>query len=60
MSNTRIWPGQPYPLGASWDGKGVNFAYADGHVGFLSSSLDWRVFRALATRAGGEPVGEGY
>ena len=20
------WPGQPYPLGATWDGKGVNFA----------------------------------
>ena len=23
---TRIWPGQPYPLGATWDGVGVNFA----------------------------------
>lgn len=22
----KVWPGQPYPLGASWDGKGVNFA----------------------------------
>ncbi|MDB5347459.1 MAG: glycogen debranching enzyme GlgX [Schlesneria sp.] len=22
----RIWPGRPSPLGASWDGKGVNFA----------------------------------
>ena len=22
----RIWPGQPYPLGATWDGLGVNFA----------------------------------
>jgi glycogen operon protein len=22
----RIWPGHPYPLGASWDGQGVNFA----------------------------------
>jgi len=21
-----IWPGQPYPLGATWDGQGVNFA----------------------------------
>jgi isoamylase len=21
-----VWPGQPYPLGASWDGEGVNFA----------------------------------
>ena len=26
-SNTRhIWPGRPYPLGATWDGGGVNFA----------------------------------
>jgi isoamylase len=22
----RIWPGSPYPLGAKWDGEGVNFA----------------------------------
>jgi isoamylase len=22
----KIWPGQPYPLGATWDGEGVNFA----------------------------------
>ncbi len=22
----RMWPGQPYPLGATWDGAGVNFA----------------------------------
>ena len=22
----RIYPGQPYPLGATWDGSGVNFA----------------------------------
>jgi isoamylase len=22
----RVWPGQHYPLGATWDGKGVNFA----------------------------------
>ncbi len=22
----RIWPGYPYPLGATWDGQGVNFA----------------------------------
>ncbi|MBZ4192900.1 MAG: glycogen debranching protein GlgX [Candidatus Contendobacter sp.] len=23
---TTIWPGQPYPLGATWNGEGVNFA----------------------------------
>lgn len=22
----RVWPGKPYPLGATWDGMGVNFA----------------------------------
>jgi glycogen operon protein len=22
----RVWPGQPFPLGATWDGSGVNFA----------------------------------
>ena len=21
-----VWPGKPYPRGASWDGEGVNFA----------------------------------
>ncbi len=26
----RTWPGSPYPLGATWDGRGVNFAlYAE-------------------------------
>src|SRR6476619_7040219 len=24
--NPRIWPGTPYPLGATWTGEGVNFA----------------------------------
>ena len=23
---TTVWPGVPYPLGATWDGQGVNFA----------------------------------
>ena len=22
----KVWPGKPYPLGATWDGAGVNFA----------------------------------
>jgi isoamylase len=22
----RVWPGEPYPLGATWDGSGTNFA----------------------------------
>jgi isoamylase len=28
----RIWPGQPYPLGATWDGRGVNFALFSEHA----------------------------
>ena len=26
MTEQNIWPGRPYPLGATWDGAGVNFA----------------------------------
>ncbi len=28
----RVWPGHPYPLGATWDGKGVNFALFSEHA----------------------------
>lgn len=28
----RIWPGSPYPLGATWDGAGVNFALFSEHA----------------------------
>ena len=35
---------------------GVNFAFADGHVAFLKTSMNYQVFRALATRAGGEVI----
>ncbi|MCG8347693.1 MAG: glycogen debranching enzyme GlgX, partial [Chloroflexales bacterium] len=29
---TTIWPGRPYPLGATWDGQGVNFALFSAHA----------------------------
>ena len=29
---TLIWPGKPYPLGATWDGQGVNFAMFSQHA----------------------------
>ncbi len=29
---TRIWPGQPYPLGATWDGSGTNIAIFSEHA----------------------------
>ena len=28
----RVWPGSPYPLGATWDGIGVNFAVFSEHA----------------------------
>jgi glycogen operon protein len=28
----RVWPGAPYPLGATWDGVGVNFALFSEHA----------------------------
>jgi len=28
----RAWPGKPYPLGATWDGAGVNFALFSEHA----------------------------
>jgi glycogen operon protein len=29
---TTAWPGRPYPLGATWDGEGVNFALFSEHA----------------------------
>jgi glycogen operon protein len=28
----KVWPGKPYPLGATWDGAGVNFALFSEHA----------------------------
>lgn len=32
MHITDVWPGRPYPLGATWDGEGVNFALFSAHA----------------------------
>ena len=32
MSAFTVWPGAPYPLGATWDGSGVNFAIFSEHA----------------------------
>ncbi|MFN8539426.1 MAG: glycogen debranching protein GlgX [Thermomicrobiales bacterium] len=32
MTATTVWPGNPYPLGATWDGEGVNFALFSEHA----------------------------
>jgi prepilin-type processing-associated H-X9-DG protein/prepilin-type N-terminal cleavage/methylation domain-containing protein len=39
---------------------GVNFLFADGHVAFLKTTMSYQVFRALATRAGGEVISGDY
>ncbi|MBS1213241.1 MAG: glycogen debranching enzyme GlgX, partial [Proteobacteria bacterium] len=31
-STMTVWPGRPYPLGATWDGEGVNFALFSAHA----------------------------
>jgi glycogen operon protein len=31
-SDVRVWPGAPQPLGATWDGEGVNFALFSAHA----------------------------
>jgi prepilin-type N-terminal cleavage/methylation domain-containing protein/prepilin-type processing-associated H-X9-DG protein len=41
-------------------GGGVNFAFADGHVAFLKTTMNYQVYCALATRAGGEVVSAEY
>src|ERR1700741_4552993 len=32
MPAPKVWPGRPDPLGAMWDGKGVNFALFSAHA----------------------------
>jgi prepilin-type processing-associated H-X9-DG protein len=47
-------------FGSRHGGGGANFVFADGHVNFLPSSIDPKVYTALATRAGGEPISGDY
>jgi isoamylase len=32
VGQARVWPGRPNPLGATWDGRGVNFALFSAHA----------------------------
>src|SRR3954466_8779835 len=32
LGDVRLEPGRPYPLGATWDGAGVNFALFSAHA----------------------------
>jgi prepilin-type N-terminal cleavage/methylation domain-containing protein/prepilin-type processing-associated H-X9-DG protein len=44
----------------SLHGEGANFLFADGHVTFLLSTMDYPTYLALATRAGSETVSGSY
>lgn len=47
----RVWPGFPYPLGATWDGAGVNFALFSEHATKVELCLFDSVYaQAEATR----------
>jgi glycogen operon protein len=47
----RVWPGFPYPLGATWDGAGVNFALFSEHAAKVELCLFDSVYaQAEATR----------
>ncbi len=35
----KVWPGMPYPLGATWDGAGVNFALFSEHAAAVELCL---------------------
>jgi prepilin-type N-terminal cleavage/methylation domain-containing protein/prepilin-type processing-associated H-X9-DG protein len=45
---------------ASRHGKGANFVFCDGHVRFLRLGINYNVYKALSTRAGGEVISEDY
>jgi prepilin-type N-terminal cleavage/methylation domain-containing protein len=51
------WNEHPEDFGSAHVG-GAQFILADGHVVFISENIDERVMQALATRNGGEVVGE--
>jgi prepilin-type N-terminal cleavage/methylation domain-containing protein/prepilin-type processing-associated H-X9-DG protein len=44
----------------SLHGVGANFAFCDGHVSFITPSIDLKAYKALATRAGDEVIDVSY
>jgi prepilin-type processing-associated H-X9-DG protein/prepilin-type N-terminal cleavage/methylation domain-containing protein len=41
-------------------GRGANFLYCDGHVRFLRNEMDYKLYKALSTRSGGEIISDEY
>ncbi len=46
-NDVRVWPGAPQPLGATWDGEGVNFALFSAHA----TAIELCLFDAPTTSA---------
>ncbi len=46
------------PYGSEHTG-GAMFAFCDGHVTFINELIDWKVYKELSTRAGGETISAG-
>jgi prepilin-type processing-associated H-X9-DG protein len=53
----RSEPNQFYSLHS---GRGADFLFADGHVAFLKASMNYRTYKALSTRGGGETFSGDY
>jgi isoamylase len=51
-SAVTAWPGKPYPLGASWDGEGTNFA--------IFSEVAWEVELCIFEQPGDEHPSRTY
>jgi glycogen operon protein len=48
----RVWPGRPQPLGATWDGRGVNFAVFSEHA----TRVDLCLFDSVTSRREAECI----
>lgn len=63
-ARARVWPGNPYPLGAAWDGKGVNFALFSAHAEkvelCLFDSSGQREIERLALTENTDQIWHGY
>jgi glycogen operon protein len=59
-----LWPGRPYPLGATWDGMGVNFALFSEHAEQVELCLfgprGRRELERIALRERTDQVWHGY
>ena len=56
-------PGDPYGdvnQFLSRHGRGSYFLYCDGHVRYLRNEMNYQVYKALSTRAGGEIISDDY